>query len=294
MKWFLMAALLSFLLLGCAAQPTATPSPVKYSQYQLEYRLLGEFPNVFWNDPDFYPIAREGQELQNALQQFVSIRSNNVEFSAILEHLGLDRKDNYTDEEKLLIYRQHKLLTLAVQMTPLSSADFSFVLRVGEGQGERIEGKITAEGKITVEKREPSFNTHPICLTKGTLIATPAGDIAVQEVEVGTIVWTMDMSGARIAAPVIETSFTPVSGSYRALAITLDDGRMIQASPGHPSAEGKPLSEYRLGDSLDGSKVIKTELVSYQGGQTYDLLPSTGAGLYWGNNILLKSTLVAR
>ena len=294
MKWFLMAAFLSLFLLGCAPQSAATTSPAIYSQYQLEYRLLAEYPNVFWNNPDFYPIAREGQELQNALQQFVTIRSNNVEFSAILEHLDLDRKDTYTDEEKLLIYRQHKLLTLAIQMAPLSSGTFRFVLLVGEGQGERIEGTITAEGKITVEKREPSFNTHPICLTRGTLIATPAGNMPVEDVKVGTIVWTVDSSGNRVAAPVSETSSAAVSAAYRALVISLDDGRTIEASPGHPSAEGKPLSQYRVGDVLDGSNVVKTELVSYEERQTYDLLPSIGTGVYWANNILLKSTLWGR
>jgi Hint domain len=295
MKQVLLAtALLATLLLGCSGQPPVTTSPARYSQYELEYRLLAEYPGVFWNDPDVYPVARPGQELQNALLQFVSIRANDVEFSAILEHLDLDRKDSYTDEEKLLIYRQHKLLTLAVQMTRLESGTYRFVLRVGEGQGERLEGTITAAGKINVEKREPSFNTHPICLTEGTLIATPLGPIPVEAVRTGMLVWTTDMSGRRVAAPVLDTRAVYVSESYRALSLTLDDGRTITASPGHPSSEGKRLDQYRIGDLLDGNTIVRMELVSYAGHQTYDLLPASATGVYWANGIRLKSTITSR
>ena len=112
---------------------------------------------------------REGQEEQNALDQFPSIKADTNEFSAILKYLSMSNKAEYTNEEKLLIYRQHKKLTLGVQMT--ASGDvYSFTLRVGETQGERIEGTITPSGKIRVLKREPSFNTYPICLKKGRTI----------------------------------------------------------------------------------------------------------------------------
>jgi hypothetical protein len=291
---FLATALLATFVLGCSVQPTATTSPATYSQYKLEYRLLAEYPGVFWNDPDLYPVARLGQELQNALQQFASIRANDIEFNAILEHLGLDSKDSYTDEEKLLIYRQHKLLTLVIQMTSLGSGNYRFVLRVGEGQGERIEGTITATGKTTVEKQEPSFNTHPICLTKGTMIATPLGQIPVESIKVGMLVWTMDISGKRVTAPVLETRAVYVSQTYRALSLTLEDGRTITASPGHPTADGKRLDQYRVGDQLDGSTVIRMESVRYEESQTYDLLPDSPTGVYWANGIMLKSTIASR
>ncbi len=291
---FVATALMAVFMLGCSAQPTVTISPATYSQYQLEYRLLAEYPGVFWNDPDLYPVARPGQELQNALQQFASIRANENEFNAILEHLSLDTKDSYTDQEKLLIYRQHKLLTLAVQMTSLGSGNYRFVLRVGEGQGEQIEGTITATGKITVEKQEPVFNTHPICLTKGTMIATPLGQVPVETIKKGMLVWTTDMSGRRVTAPVLETIAVYVPESYRALSLTLEDGRTITASPGHPSAEGKRLDQYGVGDQLDGSTVIGMELVRYEERQTYDLLPDSATGVYWANGIKLKSTIVSR
>lgn len=158
-------------------QPTPTPTPtptpsVIYSMPELKYRLISNFDTVFWVDHDFYPVAREGQEEKNALEQYPAISTNAAEFSAILGHLGLPNKADYTNEEKLLIYREHKKLKNAVQMT-VSADVYNFTLRLGEGQGERIEGTITPSGKITILKREPSFNTYPICLAKGTLIDIP-------------------------------------------------------------------------------------------------------------------------
>jgi hypothetical protein len=293
MKALILEALVVVALLsGCAVQPATTTSPsASYSQYQLEYRLIARFDNIFWNDPDFYPIAREGQEQANALEQFIAIRANDVLFSAILEHLGFDRKDTYTNEEKLLVYRQQKLLTLAVQMTPLGGGMYRFVLRIGQGQGERVEGTISASGAITAEKREPSFNTHPICLAKGTLIDTPLGQLPVETIVPGMMVWTADPAGRRQAAPVLQTRSTAVPASFRVISLTLDDGRTIRASPGHASAEGLPLGDYRIGDILDHGVVVEAELVVYRDGETYDILPSGGTGLYWAGGILVGSTI---
>ncbi len=287
----MLLCIVSLLGAGCTQQPTPTPTPsVIYSLPELKYRLLSEFDNVFYVDPDFYPVARVGQEEKNALEQFSVIRANDSEFSAILEHLGLPNKTEYTDEEKLLIYREHKKLTLAIDIT--ASGDiYHFVLRVGEGQGERIEGTITVFGTIKVLKREPSFNTYPICLTKGTLIDTPGGAMPIEQLHQGMTVWTIDDSGGRVAAGVAETIMTVVPTSFQVVKVTLNDGRSVTTSPGHPTAEGRALSDYHVGDTLDGALVITVEHVTYNGGATYDLLPAGAAGLYWANGVLLKSTL---
>ena len=106
---------LALVALPAACRPQATTTTaVTYSLPELEYRLFSQF-DVFWCDPDFYPIARPESELASARAQFPTIKANETEFSAILNYLSLDRKDSYTDEEKLLIFRQHKKLTLAVQ-----------------------------------------------------------------------------------------------------------------------------------------------------------------------------------
>ncbi len=283
-------AVVTVTLVACQAGPT-TP-PVTYSVPELKYRLLSNFDDVFWTDPDFYPVAREGQEQKNAQEQFPAIRADEAKFKAILEQLNLPEKAEYTDNEKLQIYREHKKLTFAVQMTP-SVDNYIFVLRVHEGQGERIEGTITPSGRIKVTKREPSINTHPICLARGTLIDTPDGPVAVEQLRSGMSVWTLDLSGRRVAASVIETVMTPVPPSFEVVRVTLKDGRTVTASPGHPTVDGRALGDYRVGDTLDGSPMVATERVAYGEVATYDILPSGTTGFYWANGILLMSTLAA-
>jgi hypothetical protein len=293
-RLFIGIALLSIVTIfigACTQQPASTSTPpVIYSLPELKYRLISNFDNLFYVDPDYYPIAREGQEEKNALEQFPSIKADTIEFSAILKYLGMSNKAEYTNEEKLLIYRQHKKLTLGVQMT--ASGDvYQFTLRVREGEGERIEGTITPSGKITVLKREPSFNTYPICLARGTLIDTPGGPVPVERLYKGMAVWTVDDSGKRIVALVVQTAVTSVPSSFQVVRLRLNDGRTVTASPGHPTAEGRALGDYQVGDTLDGALVMTVEYVTYNGGATYDFLPSGATGLYWANGILLKSTL---
>ncbi len=271
---------------GCRTQP---PPPVQYSLPELKYLLLANFENVFWCDPDFYPIGRPGQEEANALEQLAAIRADQSEFAAILAHLGLPGKPDYTSEEKLTIYREHKKLAYALQVTESGGA-YQFVLRVGEDQGERIEGTITSAGGIKVLKREPSINTCPICLTQGTLIDTPGGPIPVEELREGMAIWSVDGSGRRMVARVVNTTMTSVPPSFQALRVTLSDGRAVTASSSHRTGEGRALGDYGVGDNLNGATVVSIDSVPYDGG-TYDLLPSGTTGLYWANGILLQSTL---
>lgn len=298
MKWYgipaalvVVAAMMGFA--GCRVAPTPTPTPsVVYSAPELKYRLIAEFGEVFYCDPDFYPIGRPEQEEKNAQEQFPAIRADRVEFAAILAHLGLPGKADYTDAEKLSVYREHKKLDLAVELTP-SGAAYVFSLRVGEGQGERIRGTITRSGGIEVTDREASFNTCPICLAEGTLIDTPAGPLPVEALRAGMTVWTLDGSGQQVAGVVMETRMTPVPASFQVVRVTLDDGRSVTASPGHPTAQGRPLGELHAGDVLDGATVLAVDRVPYAGDATYDILPSGPTGAYWADGILLKSTLSA-
>lgn len=298
----MMASLISVSCSSGTIPPTSTSSPIPtssptspsatntYSQYQLEYRLLAAYPDIFWCDPDFYPIAREGQEQANALQQFPVIMANTAEFIAILEHLALPNKTDYTDAEKLDIYRQHKLLTRAITVT-FSGNIYDFSLRTGQNPGWHFEGTITPYGQIKETKKETSFNTCPICLARGTPIGTPGGAVPVEDLKPGMIVWTLDKMGQTIAAPIIKTSSTQVPPSFQVVKLTLHDGQSVTASPGHPTAEMRALGDYHIGDYLGSSLVISVERIACTGDATYDLLPDGETGLYWANGILLMSTL---
>jgi hypothetical protein len=267
-----------------------TTLPAVYSRYELAYQVLDTFGDFFWCDPHLWPIVREDQEQQDALKEFPSIKTNEFEFMAILKRLSMDNKDSYSDEEKLLVFRQHKLLTIAVETAPAANG-YSFTLRLREGQGERIEGTITTVGKITVGKREPSINTCPICLVEGTIIDTPVGAVPVEDIRTGMQVWTLNGRGERVSAAVVVTAATPVSLSHQVVAIRLDDGRAVTASPAHPTEDGRTLGSLKVGDMVDGALVKSADLVVYDGVKTYDILPSGDTGLYWANGVILASTL---
>ena len=294
-KVLLFTIMLVILLSGCKSSPststtTSTTPPAIYSLYELEYRIFAEYQNVFWCDPDFYPIAREGQEEQNAMTQFPAIKSNQAEFSVILAQLNLPDKSDYNDSEKLLIYREHKKLTDAVQMTA-ADGGYNFDMRVGGGQGWTVQGTIKTSGEIQETSREASFNTCPICLVKGTLIDTPQGQIPVEQLIKGMVVWTTDDAGNRIAKEIVATASTIVPASFQVIRIELGDGRTVTASPGHPTTENRTLADYIVGDELDGARIVAVEYIMYGGGMTYDILPAGTTGFYWANGILLGSTL---
>jgi len=131
----------------------------------------------------------------------------------------------------------------------------------------------------------------PICLSAATHIATPAGDVVVTAIHVGTLVWTQGADGSRVAAPVIAVGSTPVPAGHLMVHVMLADGRQLWASPGHRTADGRPLGSLAVGDVVDGSRVGGWEVVAYSGDRTYDLLPAGPTGFYWAGGILLSSTL---
>ena len=273
---------------------TTTPIPTTttastHSISELKYILLAAYPDYFWCDPDFYSVARPGSELGNAIAQFATIIANQEEFAAILNHLNLPSKAEYTDDEKLQIYREYKKLNGAVQVVS-ATPDYTFTIRTGQGQGETYQGTITTAGVIKVTSETTSFNTCPICLAVGTLIDTPNGPIPVEELGKGMAIYTVDASGNRIAAVISETASVPAPEGFQIIHVVLSDGRTVSASPGHPTPDGREISDLNVGDVLDGEIVISVTPVPYSG-FTYDILPEGGTGFYWANGILLKSTL---
>jgi len=280
--------------------PTAQPTPtsVSLSPTQLKYALIekygpvGETPGIFYCDPDEYPIAREGQELQHALDQFDTIRQDQEEFDAILHHLGLAEMQTYTDEQKLLIYRQYKQLK-SIQLEP-SDGMYTFSLKITDAQnkGYEVQGAITKSGEITVEKQDPSINTCPICLAGDTGIDTPNGVTPIRDLRVGMQVWTMNPSGDHVPAEIIMVANTDVPLEFRLLHLLLDDGRELYASASHPLADGRLLGDLKPGDNVDGAQVVLVDRSDHFTAQTFDLLPSGESGAYWANGIPLRSTLI--
>lgn len=271
--------------------PTAIPTlSSALSPTELKYRLLAKYPDFFFCDPDYYPIGR-GDEAELAIQRFPELQANVEEFQAILNHNGLSDLTTFTDDQKLLIYREHK--KLAAIYFVLAGDKYQFQIQTGaEGQqGYVIKGTIDGNGNVRVQERNPSYPTCPICLAAGTLIDTPRGPIAVEELRVGDPVWTANETGERVPAVILKTSRVMVPFTHEMVHVILGDGRELWASPGHPTADGRKLGELKVGDSLDGARITLVERLPHNQPATYDLLPSSDTGFYWANGILLGSTL---
>ena len=181
-----------------------------------------------------------------------------------------------SDEQKLAIYRAWKALN-AIVVDPADGDTYRFDYlnqpAPNESVGRRTTGTIDAQGTITVERQDPAGQPPcPICLARGTAIATPDGDLAVEDVRVGMRVWSFDATGRRVIGTVIRTGRTPVPDSHEVVRLVLGDGRELLASPGHPLSDGRSLGSIRTGDTVDGAVVVSATLERYDGGSTFDLL----------------------
>ena len=280
------------------ATPTPTPSPAPggLTQAQLKYRLVDRFGRLLFCDPDFYPVARADEQAQ-ADQRFPEIQKDAPTFSAILAHLGIVPAATYTAEQRLAVYRDWKMLN-ALRLDPVGAV-FHFVAIFSGStsaspspQSSRVDGTIDQRGTITVASQTPSGPPPcPICLAIGTLIATPNGDVAVEKLAVGDLVWTRDEDGLRVAARLTAVGTTPVPATHEVVRLALADGRLVYVSPGHPTADGRRVGELVAGDRYDEATVTSVGRVRYDGGATFDILPAGATGLYWANGVLLGSTL---
>jgi len=270
--------------------PTPSPAPDGLTQAQLKYRLVDQFGRLLFCDPDYYPVAR-ADEGALAHERLPEIQKDAPTFGAILAHLGIASASSYTSDQELAIYRDWKMLN-AIRLEQVSGG-FHFVGVFGTPQqASRVDGTIDQRGNVTVASRTPSGQPPcPICLARGTRIATPFGDIAVEDLKVGDVVWTQDAAGARVALALIQIGSTPVPATHRVVQLRLSDGRAVDVSPGHPTADGRKVGALTAGDSYDGAVVVSAELTPYAGGATFDVLPAGATGMYWANGVLLGSTI---
>ena len=269
--------------------PTPSPAPGGLTQAQLKYRLVDQFGRLLFCDPDYYPVAR-ADEGALAHERLPDIQKDAPTFSAILAHTAIAGASSYTNDQELAIYRDWKMLN-AIRLEQVN-AGFHFLAVFGTPQqASRVDGTIDQRGSVTIASQTPSGQPPcPICLARGTRIATPSGDVAVEDLKVGDVVWTQ-VNGARVARPLIEIGNTPVPATHRVVQLRLSDGRAVNVSPGHPTADGRRVGDLAAGDAYDGAVVVSADLVPYAGGATFDVLPAGATGTYWANGVLLGSTI---
>jgi hypothetical protein len=286
----ILVALVMLAAVGCGS---AGPSPVgtPLSEAQLKFAVMDSAGKPVWCDPDFYPVARAGGEEASAIARYPEIKGDAALYSAIVAHEHLPAGD-LPDAQKLLLYRAWKLLGALKLTKDGDRYSFEYTVHSQSAGYERVAGSVRVDGVVTVDSRSPTGAPNcPICLASSTLISTPEGMIPVTEVRVGTIVWTEAADGSRVAAPVVEIGGMDAPRGHRMVHLVLADRRDLLASPGHPTADGRAIGALKVGDSLDGSTIVRRELVPYGGDRTYDLLPAGPTGHYWANGILLASTI---
>jgi hypothetical protein len=268
--------------------PTLSSAPL--SPTELKYKVLDQFPDFFFCDPDLYPIAHD-DEMSLALQQFSELQANQEEFQAILNHNGFSGLTAFTDDQKSVIYREHKKLNALY--FELIGDKYQFQIQTGSEnqQGFAVKGTIDRNGTIDVEERNPSLPTCPICLAAGTLINTPRGAIRVENLRVGDLVWTSNEAGEQVSAIILKVGSVRVPTTHQIIHVRLSDGRELWASPSHPTADRRTLGSLKVGEILDSAQIILIERIQYKGTATYDLLPSGVTGFYWANGVLIGSTL---
>jgi hypothetical protein len=250
-------------------------------------------------DPDEFPVAR-GTPLQNAERRLPEIRANRPVFDAILSSLGITDPSHLTDQQIVAISQAYKQM-LVIQLHPQGDL-YSFQVSVPAASAgatgmlgtpsEIVTGTISRTGQVHIESRNPgSPRACPICLARGDVVATPTGPVPVQDVRVGMAVWSVDAHGRRIRAVVVQAGRAIAPLGHEVVRLALADGRVVIASPGHPTVDGRTIGSLRPRQRFNGSTVVAAELVPYRSAFTYDLLASGPTGAYFVNGVLLASTL---
>ncbi len=277
-------------------RPTLPPVPdvasgPRLSSSELKYHILERFPDFFFCDPDFYPVARD-DELSQAREHLDEMRADAEMWAVLMRHHGLEERATLSEEQLLAIYRDYKRLR-AIQLTAEGDV-YRFRILTGSAHSDRgmaVTGWVDVYGNVEIEKQEPAYLICPICLAAGTRIATPKGEQAVETLRPGDLVWTRGENGQKKAAPVQQVVQTAVPIGHHIVHLKLADGRELWVSAGHPTADGRLLGTFKVGERLDGSSVVLSEVIAYDSPFTYDLLPE-GATIYWANGIPLQSTLI--
>jgi len=216
-------------------------------------------------------------------------------FEALTAKLGFDPAGDFTDDQKLEVYRTWKVLN-AIALDPVGNDRyrFDYLAQPPEGvaEGTRTSGTITATGEITVEQQATAGEPIcPICLARGTLIDAPDGRVPVETLRIGDPVWTLDADGVRARGKVNALGSMTAPAGHRVVRLVLADGRTVTASPGHPLADGRRLGDLRTGDVVDGSRVVSADLIAYDDARTYDIAVSGPTGTYLVDGVPLGSTL---
>ena len=292
---------LALVLAACTGAATGTPPPASptpgssadvASPGALKEALLARFGDLAYCDPDQYPVAR-ADENAAAREHLAEMRSDPSTWDAIAKKVGFDASTTPSGDILVAAYRHWKMVR-ALELRSGKDGRYAFDATFHDRAGgfTHVTGTVTADGTIEVASQEPGKAPPcPICLARGTRIATPDGAVPVEALRPGAPVWSLDANGRRIAAVILEVGSTPVPATHLLVRLVLADGRSVDASPGHPLPDGRLVGSLRPGDLVEGSVVVSADRVPDTDARTFDILPSGPTAAYWAEGVLLRSTL---
>jgi hypothetical protein len=120
-------------------------------------------------------------------------------------------------------------------------------------------------------------------------VATPSGEKPIASLVEGDLVYSVHR-GAMMAVPIRTTQRMSVTNHFM-MRVELADGRIIEISPGHPTADGYSFADLTRGSSLGGVMVVDVKRVPYDHPFTHDILPNSDTGTYFAAGALIGSTM---
>jgi hypothetical protein len=128
-----------------------------------------------------------------------------------------------------------------------------------------------------------------VCASPETLIATPGGERRIADLKAGDLVYSADRVSLG-PVPILRVERTAVE-NHQVVEVRTADGRVLEVSPGHPTADGRLFGELSGGDLLDGVAILSARLIPYRYPYTYDILPASDTGTYVAFGKLIGTTL---
>jgi hypothetical protein len=121
------------------------------------------------------------------------------------------------------------------------------------------------------------------CASPDTPIATLEGERPIADIQVGDVVYSVDHGAI---CPVLVTRI----GRHRAqnhhvVRVVTADGRTLEISAPHPTADGRAFGDLRARGLLDGHVVESVEVIPYAHDYTYDIPPSSDTGMQIGSTL---------
>jgi hypothetical protein len=130
------------------------------------------------------------------------------------------------------------------------------------------------------------------CVSPGTRIAAARGEVPIEELRVGDLVYSVH-DEAIVLVPLLQAESRPVE-NHHVQRLSLSDGTVLEVSEGHPMGDGTSFGSLAVGDVRGSLSVTAIERIPYQHGFTFDILPDSSTGTYFAGGVLMGSTLFER